>query len=148
MSAPCPECGAPVPEGGSCRDHFHGLLLLESRVPGAPGELPHFYAVASYVLQHPDLMNYTADALAGLRAGLGDALDGRATLPELRRRARLAANGPTRITRRAGDSTVPWRRGGWPMSVADVCAGGAEGYADRVACWARTIRETLDADDR
>ena len=27
MPEHCPECGAPVPEGGSCRDHFHALLL-------------------------------------------------------------------------------------------------------------------------
>ena len=45
----CPECGAAVPQGGSCRDHFHALLLLESQVQGVPGGWPHFYAVATYV---------------------------------------------------------------------------------------------------
>ena len=59
----CPECGAPVPEGGSCRDNFHVLLLLESEVPGAPSGLPHFFAVASYGLQHPGSMNYTPGEL-------------------------------------------------------------------------------------
>jgi hypothetical protein len=49
----CPECGAAAPEGGTCRDNFHALLLLEAEVPGGPGRLPHFYAVASYGLQHP-----------------------------------------------------------------------------------------------
>lgn len=62
MTAICPECGASVPEGGSGRDHFHALLLLESQIPGGPGLLPHFYAVATYGLQHPRGMNYTADA--------------------------------------------------------------------------------------
>src|SRR5438067_9343800 len=115
MSNSCPECGAPVPIGGSCRDNFHALLLLESEIPGGPGSLPHFYAVASYGLQHPDSMNYTADTLAGLRARLTDMLDGRATLDETRRRVRHAADGAVRVTRRAGDAEVQWHRGKWPM---------------------------------
>ena len=43
----CPECGAPVPDGGSCRDHFHALLLLESEIPGGPGSLAHFYTIVT-----------------------------------------------------------------------------------------------------
>jgi hypothetical protein len=148
MSAICPECGAAVPDGGSCRDNFHALLLLESEVPGAPGALPHFLAVASYGLQHPDGMNYTAEALAGLRAALADVLDGRLTTSEHLRRTRRRVDGAVRITRRAGEGEVPWRKGAWPMTVEDVCAGGVEGYADRVLRWARSIRETLDAEAR
>ena len=148
MAEPCPECGAATPEGGSCRDHFHALLLLESEIPGGPGGLPHFYAVASYGLQHPDSMNYTVDALVGLHASLADVLDGRATLDELRRRTRRAVGGAKRITRRGGDAVVPWRRGRWPMTVTDVLTVGpdADAYAERVSRWARSVREALDAD--
>src|SRR4051812_25485063 len=46
MIATCPECGAAVPAGGTCRGSFHTLLLLESEIPGGPGAVPHFYAVA------------------------------------------------------------------------------------------------------
>jgi hypothetical protein len=146
MAELCPECGAPILEGGSCRDNFHALLLLESEIPGGPGALAHFYAVAAYGLQHPDSLNYTAAALAGLRAGLADVLDGRATLAELRRRTRRAVDGTVRVTRRAGDAVVPWRRGNWPSTVTDVLtvAADAETYAARVLRWARSVRETLD----
>src|SRR5207245_1224173 len=72
MPEACPECGAPVPDGGTCRDHFHALFLLEGEIPGVAGSALHFYAVAAYGLQHPDGMNYTAEALAGLRAALAD----------------------------------------------------------------------------
>src|SRR5205823_13780971 len=99
MSDICPECGAAVPDGGSCRDNFHALLLLESQIPGGPGALPHFYAVATYGLQHPDSMNYTAETLAGLRTAVTEVLEGRVTIPELRRRSRRTLNGPTRVTR-------------------------------------------------
>jgi hypothetical protein len=144
MLATCPECGAALPDGGSCRDNFHALLLLESEVPGGPGALPHFLAVASYGLQHPDGMNYTAEALAGLRAALADVLDGRLTIPQLRHSIRRKVDGPVRITRRAGEGEVAWRRGRWPVTVAEVATGGVEGYADRVLRWARSVREVLD----
>jgi hypothetical protein len=146
MAGLCPECGAPVPAGGSCRDHFHALLLLEWQIPGGPGALPHFYAVACYGLQHPDSMNYTAAALAGLRASVADVLDGRTTLDALRHRTREAVNGPARVTRRRGEVSVPWHRGRWPMTVADVLtvAPEASAYAERVRHWAQSVRETLD----
>ena len=144
MSGVCHECGAAVPDGGSCRDHFHALLLLESEVPGGPGETPHFLAVSSYALQHPEGMNFTAEALAGSRRQVADRLAGVATMEQIRRRVRRAADGPRRVTRRAGDAVVRWRVSGWPMTVADVLAGGVEGYAGRVEHWARSIVRTLD----
>jgi Family of unknown function (DUF5946) len=152
MPGSCPECGATVPDGGSCRDHFHALLLLEGEIPGVAGSILHFYAVAAYGLQHPDSMNYTAEALAGLRATLAAALDG-LPIDQLRRRIRRDAKGAGRVTRRAGDPEVSWRRGGWPMTIADVCTAetfGAynslEEHGERITAWARSVRETLDED--
>ena len=155
MAEFCSECGAAVPEGGTCRDHFHALLLLEGEIPGVAGSILHFYAVAAYGLQHPDGMNYTAEALAGLRSALADALDGRLTPADLRRRVRRDTNGPRRVTRREGAPEVPWRRGSWPMTVADICTAETFGeydtyeeYAEHVVRWARSVRETLAADER
>jgi hypothetical protein len=132
-------------------DLFHAMLLLEYEVvadPGATsggqGEVAHFYAVSSYVLQHPAGMNYTAEALVGARRGLADHLVGRVTVSEQRLRARRAADGATRITRRAGDVVVRWPARSWPLTVADVLAGGVEGYFVRVARWAESILRTLD----
>jgi hypothetical protein len=144
VSGVCHECGAAVPDGGTCRDLFHALLLLESEIPGGPGETPHFLAVSSYALQHPEGMHYTAEALAGSRRHVADRLAGIATMEQIRRRVRRAVDGPQRVTRRGGDPVVRWRVSGWPMTVADVLAGGAEGYAGRVEQWARSIVRTLD----
>jgi hypothetical protein len=147
MATTCPECGAAVPEGGTCRDNFHALLLLESRIPGGPGNLAHFYAVASYGLQHPGSMNFTAATAEGLRAAVSDALDRRATVADIRRRVGRRAEGPRRVTRRAGDLEAAWHRGQWPLTVADVLTAEAEqgAYGARVERWARSVRETLDA---
>lgn len=148
----CPECGAPVPEAGSCRDHFHALLLLEVEIPGVPGTVLHTYAVGAYALQHPDSMGYTAEALAGLRRTLADLLEGRASPEQTRRRTRLAVDGPTRVLRRAGEPAPAWRRGSWPLTIADVCTADtfgaydtAEAFADHVVRWARSVVAALDA---
>jgi hypothetical protein len=103
-----------------------------------------YFGADPYSLQHPDAMGFTAAALAGLRASLADALDGRATLEDLRRRARRGAARAGRVTRRPGDAVVRWPVGSWPLTVVDVCAGGVAGYAERVERWARSVREILD----
>lgn len=151
MTARCFECGAPLPDGGSCIDRFHALLLLESEVAAdaaessdGRGEVAHFYAVSSYVLQHPNSMNYTTEALAGLRQSVADHLAGRVTLAELRLRIRHAANGAGRVTRRAGDQVFSRPVQSWPLNVADVIAGGIKGYGNRVAAWAESILGMLE----
>lgn len=138
-----------MPVGGTCQGNFHALLVLEGAVPGAPGSILHFYAVGCYNLQHPDTMRLSAAALRGLAQALADTLDGRATLDEIRRRIRRSAAGPARVLRRAADPAPAWRRGGWPLTVADVIAGTAAEYADRVTAWACSVRDTLaEADSR
>jgi hypothetical protein len=147
MTERCEECGAPLPAGGACRDLFHELLALEGEFPGAPGSILHFYAVATYNLQHPMGSGLTTDALAGLRLNLADALDGVATLPELRARARRATDGATRVLRRTGDAPpAGWRRDGWPLTVADLLEATAETYPALVTGWARSVRAALDQD--
>ena len=109
-----------------------------------PTRFAHFYAVSCYVLQHPEQMNYTSEALDGARRGLADHLARRVSLSEQRRRVRSAVNGKTRITRRDGDSVVHWPVASWPIIVTDILAGGVDGYCQRVAEWARSILKTLE----
>lgn len=145
MDTACPECGAPILAGGSCVDHFHTLLVLEGSFPDAPGSILHFYLVAAYNLQHPDSVGLTIEALEGLRRNLADALEGRAPVEELRRRARRATDGPTRVRRRPGDPPVEWYRGPWPVNVTDVLSATAATYPDLVEAWARGVSATLTA---
>lgn len=141
----CTECGAPVRAGATCLDHFHALLVLEGSFPGAPGSILHFYAVATYNLQHPDSVGLTTEALEGLRRNLADALDGKATVAELRRRARRDTDGPTRVRRRPGDPPVEWYRAPWPVNVTDVLSATAATYPDLVEAWARGVSLALTA---
>jgi hypothetical protein len=142
----CSECGAAVSDGGTCRDSFNALLLLEWQIPGGPRGFAHFYAVATFSLQHPHSMNLTIEALEGLRAAVADALAGRATIDDLRQRARQGARKAGRVTRRAGDAGVNWHVKAWPMNIADVLTVDAEAnaYGERVSNWARTVVDALD----
>ena len=140
----CPECGAPVPAGGTCRDNLHALLFVEAEVAGGPGKMPHFYAVSAYGLQHPGSMGLTAGTLEGMRAAVQAALTGEASVADLREQAAAGAADAGRVTRR-GDERVPqWPVERWPIVVTDVVAGGADGYAGRVEAWARSIVEAVD----
>lgn len=147
MSESCPECGAPLPGAGGCREHFHALLALEWQIPGGPGELAHFYAVATYGLQHPAGMNFTAETLAGLRQAVGDALAGRATVADLRGRMGTAARGASRVTRRDGDPEARWDVEAWPMTITDVLTVAPERgeYLARVSRWAASVLAALAA---
>lgn len=148
----CAECGASLPDGGSCEDYFHELLALESNVPGAVGAVPHFFAVASYNLQHP--LGFTPAALSGLLRTLADVLQGKTRIDDARRRASAGAEGATRVRRRA-DAVLSddekalllntWPRQ-WPMTVLDVCRVRPEDYAECVRAWATAVATTLGDD--
>ncbi|MHB9002657.1 MAG: DUF5946 family protein [Coriobacteriia bacterium] len=144
MSDRCPECGAPVADGGTCRDNFTELLALEWEVPQGAGTMAHFYAVSSYVLQHPGTMNYTAESLAWLRTAVHDALTGDVQVPDLRDRAAEESKADGTITRRPGEPVPLWDVGTWTMTVTDVLAAGASGYGERVRMWAHTALSDLD----
>ena len=141
MPSRCRECGAPVPPSGSCHEHLEVLLAQEWQIPGGPGELPHFFAVATYGLQHPRAMNYTIDTVTGLRQAVADALIGRASIEELRRRARVGAKRAGRITRQGRDPEVDWRIAAWPMTIVDILPAMADrdAYAQCVSQWAHSV---------
>jgi hypothetical protein len=144
MTDRCHECGAPLPDSGVCRDNFYALLVLEGAFPDAPGSILHFYAVATYNLQHPESSGLTADALQGLYRNLADALDGKLALAELRARARRAADGPKRVLRR-GEAPPALPHGNWTQTVADLLGATADTYPALVTGWARSVRVALDA---
>jgi hypothetical protein len=151
MPDKCHECGAVIPVGGACIDHFHAILALEHEalqaVPPSEGRFAHFCAVTTYVLQHPEGMKYTAEALAGARRNLADCLSSRATLEEVRAGVRKAADGPGRVLRREGEAVPIWPVESWPITAADVLAGGPVGYTARARLWAKSTLEALKDGD-
>lgn len=144
MSDVCPECGAPLPTGSSCRENFHALLFLEAEVPGGPSKRAHFFAVATYGLQHPASIGYTAETVEGLRTEVARVLSREATTEDVRRTVGERAGKAGRVTRRPGDPVPRWPLSVWPVTVAHVLAGGADEYETRSTEWAHSVLETID----
>lgn len=145
MSETCPECGAPVPEGGTCKDNFHALLALEWQVPDGAGAIAHFFAVSAYGLQHPESMHYTAEALAWLRSAVTEAIETGCSVEELRASAQAQSHESGAHVTRHGDDPVPaWGRSSWTTTVADVIAGGVDDYGGRVKAWASATLSDID----
>lgn len=139
----CSECGAALAEAGDCRQLFHALLLHE-RESSAADRATHFLAVSSYVLQHPSSMQYNTAALLSARDSVAEFLSGRASLDSIRRRLRATNHGPRRVARRAGEAAHSWNVSAWPMTVADVLAGGSSEFPQRVRAWAESIIAVLN----
>lgn len=140
----CEEYGADLTGFGECRDLFHAMLAMEWEIPGAAGGRAHFYAVASYQIQHPEASGLTAEALDGLRAAVRAALAG-APVSDLRQRATAGARRAGRVTRRAGEPVAAMTGVVWTTNVADVVRAGVDGYETRVEEWAESVLRDLDA---
>ncbi|HNW92882.1 MAG TPA: DUF5946 family protein [bacterium] len=149
MADSCPECGALLPATGDCYDHFLALLAREWQTGGYAvrerGRILHFYAVSSYLLQHPQRMQCTGQALAAVRHNLADHLAGRTTLSRILAQTGQDAAGRRRVRRRPGEAVPPSLAGAWPLRVTDVLAGGTEGFGECVTAWAVAVIVAADA---
>lgn len=153
MSEPCPECGASIPENGTCQSNFHALLYLESMVgqlvpdffASNSGQTAHFLAVSCYAIQHPRSMGYTVATLLAVRDNVALHLKGEASLDIIRTTVRRAANGKVRVLRREGEAIHNWGVQVWPMNVTAVLAAKADAYGAATTLWARTTLEAIAA---
>jgi hypothetical protein len=144
-AAACSGCGAAQPEGASCRECFDALLAFEAERPAAFGAVHHL-TVAAYSLQHP--AGYRAEVLESWHALLADALDGRASVAELRQRMGRRFAGATRV-REAGARPPAWWPPAWPLTVRAafdprVPLPSVEEYVASAQKWAAAVRATLD----
>jgi hypothetical protein len=132
----CPECGAILNEGSSCRTIFDSFLVLEFTKP-AYGEV-HMLTVACFMIQH---RRYSDEALNWIEEKLRANLEGGIPAEQIRRQASKETGQGKRtwkVTRRSGDS--PLQKIAWSMTIADVASKyhDAESYRDCINQWART----------
>ncbi|MEU8330606.1 DUF5946 family protein [Micromonospora sp. NPDC048839] len=139
----CAECGGALPTSGDCWTRLHELLEIETRVlptldPQA-GMRAHFFAVATYQLQHPSRL--TREALDGLHAAV-DAMTGASPPPiaHLRRDTGRFAAGSRKVTRSAPPTDRSHIDRRWPVSWSvtahDVTEEAETEYPDAVGRWA------------
>ena len=143
---PCPDCGAPVAGGSTCRAMFDELLASEYTFPEAFGAVHHL-TVAAYCLQHP--RGFSHGAIRMWRVIIGESLDGLSTPRDFLRRARAQVREGVIVGEPGAEPPDGWPTT-WPVTVADVVvpageAADAAGHVARVRRWAEAIRATLDA---
>ncbi|QLY29971.1 DUF5946 family protein [Nocardia huaxiensis] len=142
----CPECGGVLPPSGVCADRIPELLEIEAQVlDGSEDSLrAHFYAIATYQVQHPSRM--TPQATAGMRAALTRMARNPFPISDLRREIRrdfraVKVTNPNPEDRSGVDSRWPCD---WPITAADIVARPPSEYVAAVTEWARAATDLLD----
>jgi len=135
----CPECGAPMVNGRTCREIYEELLDLESQDPDGAGSV-HSLSVLCYVLQHPH--GYSDSALSWGVTSLKDILEN----GQIRDEQRGRFKGLSRIFRRRPrwlGGSRPMMPDRWQMTIDQVYRADPRGHPQRVQCWARAILRDL-----
>lgn len=145
----CHECGAALPDDGHCGSRVHELLAIEAgllaSVEPEIGRRTHFFAVATYQLQHPS--RSTVEALDWLRGAVARMVHDRVSTDVLlldnRRALQGAAISPSGAPgdRRHVDPRWPQE---WSVTAVEVIAGGEETYVEGVARWAGATVQELE----
>ena len=140
----CPECGAAWHDEETCQAHFYQMLFWETENPD--NMAVHHLMVLCYHLQHPSL--YSPEGLSGAIRLLDDFLEQGITPGAARRNNGAMVNSHTRTWKIKG---TPASHGvyskpiQWPLTGADVVAGGVDNYCSSVRTWARSVYEALKA---
>ena len=138
----CPECSAAWEHGVTCQDHFHQMLFWESENPD--NGAVHHLMVLCYHLQHPSL--YSPEGLRYSVQLLADFLERGLSTEQVRKRSSAGLGSDRRAWKvKAGPASsasykYPVQ---WSLTAADVVAGGAEGYCERVREWARSVHAAV-----
>ena len=145
MTQKCLECGAVWRERQTCQDYFHSMFFWEAENPDHGLEVHHLM-VLCYHLQHPSL--YSQEGLSAAQHLLAEFLERGVTPGEARKRNRAKVDSSRRKWKIKGTAAIhasyspPIQ---WPMTAAEVIAGGMNDYCDNVRQWAQSIYATLKA---
>jgi hypothetical protein len=137
----CPDCGAILPNGLTCRSVFDEFIALELTDPefGAV----HLLTVACYMIQHG---GYTDEALIWIEGKLRDYLEKGIPTEQIRQKAQKETPQDRRkwkVSRRSGDP--PQVKIPWSMTIVAVATNyhNAESYRELIKQWARTTLEEM-----
>ena len=154
VSRRCEECGAAIPADiSSCSEIFDRLLYREwellqehpDLLANGVGETTHFFAVSSFILQHPIAMGYTNDALQEAKNNIVRVLNLEVTTYELRDEIRKASK-KLRVIRKPEDEAPELRGTQWTITAIDVLNAPRETYPERVREWATGVVQVLSGE--
>ena len=123
----CPDCGAAIANGSTCRAMFDELLAHEYAFPASFGAVHHL-TVAAYYLQHPH--GHSRAVVDGWRTIIAESLDGLATPAEFLRRARARSGERGKVREPGAEPPEGWPRS-WPMGTTTALGSGQHRFARR-----------------
>jgi hypothetical protein len=141
MPNQCPQCGAELQPGETCRGRFDQCLAKEFEHPDTYGAV-HYFTMACYMLQHNE---YAREAWLETRAGLVQVVYQGLMPADLRRQNRQKLDSGqrkwkvTRGEKLAAVDSVAWRR-----TIADVRLDTLEVYCVDVKQWASDFLEDIE----
>jgi len=138
----CPQCGATWEQDLTCQDYFHQMLFWEAE-NSELGEVHHLMVLA-YSLQHPSL--YSSQGLENAMGLLVDFLVNGLEPHQVGVNMRAVVDAGKRswtITARLDSQGSYAHPVHWPVTAAQVVAGGPEAYCQNVRDWAGSILKTL-----
>jgi hypothetical protein len=131
----CPQCGAPLTPGETCRDRFNLGQAHEMEDPA--NFAVHHLSVPSYMLQHNV---YSREGWLNAREGLRQFVEDGLVPADARRRNRIRLDSGHRswsVTR--GPKLPGVERIHWTFTVADVRLDTPEHYCADVRRWAESV---------
>jgi hypothetical protein len=137
MEAVCPECGARLEAGETCRSTFDEFMALEMTDPEY-GQV-HFLTVACYMIQHNQ---YSDRALVWIEPKLKAFLEQNLSNQQIRAVARLDTDSGQRkwkVLRQPGDHPLPKIL--WSQTIMDVARRytDPQSYRELVRSWGRSV---------
>lgn len=136
----CPECGAPVPSGGQCRDYFDACLFAEA---DPAYQVVHHLLVATYMLQHPSQLSRAG--WLGTRDVLVDFLiKGKSPADVRKQNRKRLASGNRTWRLKGGEPMAGLDAGTWSQTIADVRLDNAASYCADVERWARAALSDVE----
>ena len=129
----CPECGAAMRDGLSCREQYEAVLALEYENPVAFGAVHHL-TVPAYSVQHPS--GYTPEAIDWMLNLLEGFLEQGVSPGAMREQNRDSMDSGQRSFKLTRPPAPP-KLVEWPLTINSVYGVGLDVYAGRVRAWAQ-----------
>ncbi len=136
MTERCPQCGAELQPGESCRDRFELLLSFEYEKPTSYGAAHHLM-VACYMLQHNE---YTREGWLGTRELVRRFVREGLTPAAARKQNRQKLSSGQRkwsVTR--GEKIPRFESICWTRTIADIRLDNPQAYGEDVKQWAESV---------
>jgi hypothetical protein len=132
----CPQCGAELPSGETCRQRFERCLTLDYEHPETYGAVHHL-VVACYMLQHNQ---YSRRGWLEARTLVDDAIRHGVTPADIRKRNRRSYDsGQRQWSITSGEKMTGVDGITWSRTIADVRMDSAEAYKQDVLRWAESV---------